>query len=407
MMQTLTGTVRTWKLFGHTRQFSEVTLPYREATELFMPVPYNGLSGKGEQRDINPAHLRKLKKAMEVGNYTPTPGSVGLRNNHRDALARQTHSDGTQTFSLEVNRNDPLPLTDAGHRMQALGAIVKELQVRLGKAADETERAKLQAQLDEVQALPITFTLYLDGDPQKDFVNLQAGRTVDSAQMFSLRVQQAGDDPCKLAFEVAKKLHNKNESPFKNTIRFDSRGPMPLPVSNLCGKGGSDLATSLVGLAKVSLAAETPLGAGALAGCVVAAYQALKTKAPELIGEGKVLTPIAEAGTKGSATMMIGLGICLAHRMVQLGQDKPSQPLLDDLVGAAQATMNESVKGGFSGPAKRQLMGRFARVFYAGENVAKHDGLPISLLKTLSASAFGAEPLPKAKDKPKAEVVAA
>src|SRR5262249_44933322 len=71
MNETLTGTVKTWKLSGHTRRFAEVSLPYGKASELFMPVRYNAMTGKGEQRDINPAHLRKLKRAMEAGEYTP------------------------------------------------------------------------------------------------------------------------------------------------------------------------------------------------------------------------------------------------------------------------------------------------------------------------------------------------
>ena len=66
------------------------------------------------------------------------------------------------------------------------------------------------------------------------------------------------------------------------------------------------------------------------------------------------------------------------------------------------STLDEAVNGGFSGPLKRQLMGKFARAFFtaAGFDGDRHDGLPLSLLKVLSASTFAAAPLPK-EPKPK------
>src|SRR5262245_55795186 len=126
-------------MFGNARRYSEVTLPYAVATELVMPVVYNALNGKGEQRNIDKGHLRKLRKARGSGQYTPTPGSIGLRKKHREALAFETRPDGTEAFRLEVNSDDPLALTDAGHRMEALKAICKDLKDKVAKAKDEAE----------------------------------------------------------------------------------------------------------------------------------------------------------------------------------------------------------------------------------------------------------------------------
>src|SRR5262249_3616662 len=150
-------------------------------------------------------------------------------------------------------------------------------------------------------------------------------------------------------------------------IRFDSRGLTALPVSTLCAKGASDLGTSLVGLAKVGLASGAAWDAERLAGCVVAAYQGLQKQAPQLLEEGKALTPGA-IGTRGSATMLIGLGICLAYRTMLLGRDKPDE-LLTGMVDTAKGTFDEKVNGGFSGPMKRQLLGWFARLFFATDAV--------------------------------------
>src|SRR5262249_1650502 len=160
-------------------------LPYGKASELFMPVRYNAMTGKGEQRDINPAHLRKLKRAMEAGEYTPTPGSVGLRKKHREALVIEASPGIGETFRLTVNSDGPLPLTDAGHRMEALALLVKETKAEVEKAKDDKGKAEARAKLDEILALPLTFTVHLDGDSQRDFVNLQEGRPVDPAHLFS------------------------------------------------------------------------------------------------------------------------------------------------------------------------------------------------------------------------------
>lgn len=397
MIGTLTGTVKTWNLMGSTRKFGEVTLQYAAANELFMPFRYNALTGKGEQRNIDTPHLRKLKKAMESGDYTPTPGSVSLRKKHRDAIKYETRDDGTETFTLEVDSNDPLPLTDAGHRMEAITAIVKEAKTKLALAKTEKDKAGFQKTIDEATKLPITFTVYLDGDAQRDFVRLQAGRSVDASHLFSLKVQQKvlGEPEYKQAMDIAKHLHQNGNSPFKNCIRFDSRGQSPIPISTLCSKGASDLGTSLLGLARIGRLPTKPFPAETLANCVISAYQELKAKAPEVLAAGKVLTPIGDGGTKGSATMLIGVGICVAQRMAILGLEQPNETILEDLVTVAREMLNEDVSGGFSGPVKRQLMGRFARLFFAADEVAKHDELPVSLLRTLSASAFASTAPPK------------
>jgi hypothetical protein len=395
MQKTLTGVERTWKLLGHARRFAEVTVTYSEASELFRPVPYNALNGRGEQRASIEPHLRKLKKAMESGEYTPTSGSVGLRQKHREQV---TYEGGT--FSLTVNSADPLPLTDAGHRLGAIARIVSDLQAKVRAAKDDQEKAEHQAQLEEALSLPITFTIHLDGDTQKDFVNLQSGRVVDRSHLFSLKVQQkAFADPAfQLAIDVARSLHRRNDSPFRNLIRFDSRGDMGMPINTLCAKGASDLATSLVGLAKVGLAATPPMDADALADCVVAACRALRDGDSDLVASGMPLAFVGGCGTRGSATLVVGLGLCLAYR--------GGEASLSDLVKVARETLSDPLNGSFPSSLKRQLMGDFARVFFAGEVGEKHDGLPIALLRTLSASAFAAQPLPKAKKKTKSELAA-
>lgn len=392
MQKELSGVVRTWALMGNSRQFSEITLPFAEANELFMPVRYNGTSGQGEQRAICPSHQRKLQLAMERGDFTPTPISVSLRKKHREAL--QYPPGETRTFSLVVDSDDPLSLTDGGHRIESLFQIVKEAKVAWAKASTDEERAKLQAIIDEANSLPITATIYLDGNPQTDFVNLQLGRTVDAAHLFSLKVQRKilSDPEFKLAIDTAKQLNKDEVSPFANLIRFDSKENKSLvkklPISTLCAKGASDISTSLIGLAQVGLAGRNKvLDATALASLVTKLYQALKTDAATLLEEGMVLTPILAGGTKGSATMLLGVATCVAFA--------ESSEAVADAVATAKQTLNVKVEGGFSGPMKRKLMGEFAREFFKNYGGEKHEGIPVELLRILSCSAFGVSPIPK------------
>jgi len=104
----------------------------------------------------------------------------------------------------------------------------------------------------------VTVTVYFDGDPAQDFVRLQQGRPVDSAHLFSLKVQQQmlGDAAVQAGFQVARLLHKQEGSPLRNLLRFDSRVRLPLPVSTVCSTGASDLGTSLVGLGRIGLMGE-------------------------------------------------------------------------------------------------------------------------------------------------------
>lgn len=388
----LSGEVHTWELFDQKRQLGVVILPFGEASQYLKPVLFDGARGTGQQREIVQGHVRKLKTAMENGSYTPTPASANLDKAHRKGLVMDNRE-----FILEVSSEQPLLLTDAGHRFEALRCIANELEEKFASAKDGKDKEKQKGWLDQVLRAPVTITLYFDGDAGVDFVNLQQGRPVDAAHMLSLKVQQKLlDDPSfRLSFDIAKVLNKQNGSPFQNTIRFDSRGDASLPISTLCSKGSSDLGTSLVGLAKVGLAGEMK-DAAVLAGAVVAAYKALQTDVG-ILKYGKVLTPISEGGKRGQATMLIGLAVCLAYRLSVLGRTEATEDDLVKLVTAAKQTLDVPVGGNLSGPAKRKLLGEFAKMFLADLTLEKHDGLPVGLLKALSSSTFAVESLPKEK----------
>jgi hypothetical protein len=401
MIGKLTGELTKWTLFDHKRQYGTMqNIPFYEAREFLMAVPYNGRTGQGQQRDIVESHARKLKKEMEAGTFTPANLSAGCSKKHGEAVVR--NNDGT--FTLPVNSDDPLLLTDGGHRFEAMALIVKELEEKVARAANGKDKERLTGWLEQAKALPVTVTIYFDGEPAQDFVRLQQGRAVDATHMLGIRIQhQMLEQPAlRLSFDAAKVLHTQDGSPFQNSVRFDSRGKLPLPFSTLCSAGSSDIGTSLVGLARVGLSDKgSPKDAAWLANVVVSAFKSLRTAAPAALEYGRVLTTLSNNGTKGSVTMMVGVGVCLAYRIIALGHESPTEDDLSRLVSAVKYALNETVDGNFSSPVKRKLLGIFAKKFFSDMPGDKHDDLPVALLRTLSASAFGVGPLPKEKKEPK------
>lgn len=392
----LEGPVHTWSVRpdgADARRYLAVTVPYGVARRAFKPDRFSAQTGRGEQRELVPAQVAALERAMRAGTYTPTAVSAGLRDRHREhGLA--AGPDGRAT--LTVFDGDPLPLTDGQQRFGALAKI--------RDAAEKAGEADLVAAVD---AAPVTALVLLDGNTKVDFLNLQLGRSVDATHLLSLRVharllgdrEQAG---MRAALEAAKVLDKHQQSPFFKLVRLDSKGGgaavAGLPFSTLAARGASDLATSLFGLAKAAAAGTDPVK---LAGLVVAAYQAVRAEAPALLQEGHPLTPPAEHGTKGAATMLVGLGVGLAYRLRALGRDLPEDDDLDRLVKAARRTLGRPVQGNFSGPVKRAYMGEFAAEFLADLPEPKHEGVPVGLLQALSCSAFAVEKLPAGKKGPK------
>lgn len=383
MKHLITGKMNAWTVFGNTRQFATVVVPFEVACDIFKSTIYNGATGRGEQREIHAPHSRKLQREIRNGTYTPTPVAVGTHKSHRDTIVYNGLD-----FELLVDKSNPLPLIDGHHRFDGIDEILKSLTERLKSAKTDADKELLEAQVEQVYKLPIAVTVYLDGDPQTDFVNLQLGRSVDPSHMLTMKIRRnMGATPeMANAFEIAKALASAESGPFAGQIRFDSRGKMPLPISTLCTKGSSDLSTSLAGLARVC----GNIPPKQLAEYVSQLYTQLRADCPEVLEYGKVMTPIGNGGTKGSSTMLIGVAICVVHDLVAHGKLR-----LSDAVDAARATMNRAVAGSFTASNKRDLMGEFAESFFSSYDGEKHDRLPIDLLQLISPTAYSCESLPK------------
>jgi hypothetical protein len=379
----LAGQVREWDFGGKSRKFVDVCLSFAQARQVFKPKLFSALSGHGEQRPQTASQLRTLRGAILGGTYTPTPLAASLRKQHRESMLVDGGS-----FRLEVSADKPLALTDGGHRMRSLEDILADFRRVAddpGAGADVREHA-LQA-IEQLGRLPISATVYLDGDIQADFLNLQKGVSVDRSHILSLTARKEYKECPELSYaiEIAKALHKDPDSPFASRVRFDANSAAKLPVNTLCAKGSSDLATSLVGLAKLVLS-DGPRHAGEAASFVTAAYNAVKADAPDLLEEGKILDCV---NSKGGATMVCGLGLALYYLCKVRGEDSPSPRSLRDLVEAARGTLDERVVGNFSGGVKREAMRQLAMALFSREDCEMSSGVPSSLLAVIPKSAFG------------------
>ncbi len=380
----LRGEVFNFELNGNSRKYMVVTVPFETAKKIFQTDVFNALTQTGEQRAVFAAHARKLRKEMLNGKYTPAAFTVGIRDSHKDGLSfadvEVDEGDGPRTYTeatLELKDGEYLPTLDGGHRTDALNEIG-----------------------DSAAKLPVTALVMLDGNTALDFLNLQSGRTVDRAHMLSLNVARNSNvkdrEIVQLALEAGRILSTNSESPFHNLIKFDSTGLTGIPVSTLASKGASDIGTSLVGGARIAKLAGKD--AAWLAACVLKVYKTLKEKAPELLVTGMVLTPPPH-GTRGSATMLVGLGNMLAYRLAAQKLAAPTDKDLEVLLDAAKKTCDQVVKGSFSGPVKRSILGDFADKFFADivDADKTHEGVPTELVNLLSTSTFAVSKLEKPK----------
>lgn len=373
----LSGKIYDFALNGHLRKYVVLTLPYKTAKTVFVPDKYSSTSEAGEQREIVASHAKKLKAEMLAGRFTPTAIAVGVRETDRMHL-------NVKDDVLSANFPDgvSLPLLDAGHRFHALELLFKE-------SADSVKK--------QVEDLPVTALVYLDGDTRQDFLNLQLGRPVDKTHMLSLQVASnlvtgRGSEFFKPALAIAKLLNSAADSPFHKQIRFDSRGIAGIPFSTLSAKGASDIATSLIGSAKLltKFKAEPEWFTQTL----ISATKALVNHAPATLDIGKPLCPPPN-GTKGSSTMLIGVANVFAYRLLATKKDKAELEDIDKLAEDAKRSFAGVIEGNFSGPLKRKLLGDFTYHFLDDMPGQEHDGIPLQLIELFSTSTFGVEKISK------------
>lgn len=397
-MPIIQGPYQTWKIGPHVRRHATVTMPFEEAALLFEPALFNASTNKGEQRKPSEAHVRNLKKEILEGRFTPTCWACTLPTR---AQKEFVYDEATSTFRLTVKDGRTLPNTNGGHRRLALLRILDDYAEQRKLAHTEERRAYYDGLIQDVERLPITVELQLDGDSRLDFLNLQKGKAVARSLMFSMEVKtKQFDDPNYVrSYDIANLLNSERASPFFLVVQCDDHwnGGSPLPISTLCSGTSSDIATSLVGLARV----------GQLFGfenknlcrIVCAAVSAIESRKPDILHAGFPLTPPKYGGKRGSCTMLVGIAVQLTYAMGLAGKTVPDPDLLTRFVDSAAYVMGEKIERDLGGPRKRFLMGEFAREFFRESDVEKHEGVPLGLCRTLSPGSLGCSRLSKSEMK--------
>jgi hypothetical protein len=361
--------------FGN-RSYGVVTLPFSDAQRYFKSEKYSAANGYGEQREIVGSHVKYLEREMANGFFTPSTVTVGLNDTQRSRVKQEG-----KIASFELLDNETLATLDGGHRLEALGRL-----------AEKDTQAK---------DYPVTALVLFNGNTKKDFLNLQLGRQVDKSHILSLSVQEklVNDKYQSLfsvALDIARQVATDTESPFYNQVRFDSSGVSGFPVTTVTSKSSSDIGTSLVGAAKVLEVIKKD--ATWYSKLFVEVFQLLKEKIKSAMEVGMVLCP-PPSGTKGAATMFVGLTNLVAYRLHLLDRNSFTDYDKDAFIKAVKITLDKPVKGNFSGPAKRSMLGDFADKLFADclDGVDSYYGVPRELVKLFSTSAFD---LPK-MNKPK------
>lgn len=409
------------------RRFSVWNTTFKDFDEVSRVYHYSGSSGRGEQRGVVTPHVNNLKKAMNDGTFVPTPLTVSVGSK----IAPVFHEEnGTVDIAVNLEEKERLHVTDGQQRSTALRQLreeanasfeslqqqIESAKAGLAKATADNERSKFQAlikaleekseqsnkKVEQIDNTPITTIVLLDGDTQIDFVALQQGRPVDTAHMLSMRIRHGLFANAKLpsiqkAFEVAKILNKEDDGPYEKTIRFDSTSAASsvLPVTTLCSQSASDIGTSLVGLARIANTVEPNKDEDWCVKCIRVTYDSLLKNAPHLVSSGGTCCPPnTSEWTRGSASMLIGLANLLAYKSLYLGQAEP-EDTNGELASYANAVMPDKVEGNYSGPVKRMILGRIAKMYLGDVNRPKHEEVPIDLIESLSSSTLGVSKLPK------------
>lgn len=358
---------------GNPRRYVLYQTTYGEIKELFQTFTYSAAGNRGEQREQVATHVNKLRRAMEEGDYTPTSFSAALNKTHRDAL--KIHEG---IVSLSIDSDNPLRNIDGGHRFAALSTLCEIEEYR-----------------SKITSIPVDLFIYLDGDAKTDFVNLQAGRTVDRAQQKSMSLSNF-DDEEKFAFRIAQELNKDNRtgqkrSPLVKMIRFDTKTKSPIPIQTLLAKG-SEIALSLSGAARICQKYEREMDWYCdLFGQV---HHELETEAPAVLEPTKVLCPPPEGKNVG-AKMLVGVVNMVAYRLCLLERRNMNQDDKALLVKAAKANLNHDRGGSVN---HRAYIGQFTQSFLGdlikGKDApfAGYEGVPRPLVGLFSTSTFG---LPK------------
>ncbi len=390
MPLSLRGKIQQFNLSGienDGRSYINTNVNYGTLRTYFTAYQYDASAGTGEQRESPLRHVNKLRGVVINKCYTPTSFSASVLPDSQITIKGKD-------VEIQLSEQNKLPLIDGNCRFNALESIRKE--------GGSTER--------KIDNLPIPLLIYLQPENRKkDFININAGLTVNRSHILCLKLDDGIADPVKLPYllaarKLAKKLNDEPHSPFHNQIKFAAQGCAPIAFSNIVTDRKSDLLNSLFFSAKlIELFGKNDVWFIEKINLVYG----LITSKTNCATEGKLLC-LPPNGPKGAANLFIGVVNQFCYYLYLHDREKETKKDTDLLVKSLEEIYDENVNGDLGSTRRQLLSHNFGQLLFNSINVDSdsihgcHFGIPISLLVSTSPSCFGVEPPPKSiEEKPR------
>lgn len=389
----ISGKVNVWDLSGgeknYERKYLNLDTTYGTLRDYSKKSVYDVTTSEGEQREASIKHVKKLRKSMSDGTYTPVGFSAVVSNEGCINYIKGGKAE------IELTESNKLILLDGGHRVDALEILRSE---------NETLRRKVDNQ-------PIPLMVYLDPEKRKlDFCNLQNRLPVKKSHLLNLSIDRGNKLPYfTQARDIALLLNKSINSPFYNMIKF-AGGCAPVEFSNLVTDRKSDIVGSL--LFSTKILENNKQSIAWYNDQLNDFWKFIKTNTT--CSETGNLLCSPPRGPKGVAQILLSVFNQFIYRLYLLSRTKPNASDLKILKEALEV-YNEAVAGDLGGKRRSNLTRNYAQILfqdiYEDESspVACHFGIPVSLIVMTSPSAFSVDAPPKpihpTTSKPKAESV--
>lgn len=387
-MKTKALPIRTWNTGGSAIRYTTMSMKYKDVKKYFKPRIFEMTTGTGEQRQNAISHVNRLAGDMVDGLYSPDTWHSAVPD---ELFGSQVEMDDDKnTVTIDLKEDSPLPLVNGFHRESALAKLAKGENTGIG-----------------IDDQPIELLIYLDGEPKQHFLNLQKAKAVDKSHLMSLsrNIPETMSDVVKTAYDLAKLLNENQDSPFYHQVRFVA-GKLLMPVNTICSHSSGELICSLVGTAKLAESLGKTKEEACEAFCKWWKY--LSSEYNTAFSEGKLLAPPHKNGSKGSATLIVGL----INLLIWYDWNESDEQEIQDAIENSLVLLNEKVNHNLSAPHKRLHMQHFAVKLFenylekkrgeleaAGE-LEKFDkvhwfNVPRSIVTTLSCGCFALRAIKK------------
>lgn len=376
--------LHTWMIGDKPRRWCQVDLPFAAIRRIAKIEAYSDETRDGFQRTQTPRYKRHLAKEITSGNFTPTPWVLAVLPDVRNRMKTYATEDGRERVLIKLPAGEKLGCIDGGGRWGALDIL--------------HGRAVASNDVDAIETIESTvIPLIIQLDPEhllRDFRNLQKGTPMDRNVTRSMEQAEDADPAARLADQVVHMLARDRNSFLYGQVKFDSAGRGVVNYSTAIAKKSSDLATSVTAGAMIALHAEKD--AAWLVGVYNDLWAALQ--GPDgvrpFLRRGRLMCPALEGGKSGPTLFLVAVANVVAWAR-QHGEDD----VLERAVEVLEATMDQAhLTSGWSAADKRVFVGAFVRRLFEDYEGDVVDGVPLGLIRLLSASAFKVDPKLVPKD---------